>query len=220
MIARRLASFGLMLTVIALLASPLAAAPSARDVALRVQRVYDGAKTFRADFRQTYRIKMQNVKKVSTGKVAFAKPGKISFRYDAPNGNRVVADGRNVKVYDEGARQMYRTKVNRSQYPAALAFLTGRGQLLRDYRLRLLDASAMKVDKAFVLEALPKKPTPAYKKLLLYIDGATAHVRRVLILDAQGNRNRFDFSKPKINGAIAASEFRFEPPAGTTIVKP
>ncbi|MBW2456522.1 MAG: outer membrane lipoprotein carrier protein LolA [Deltaproteobacteria bacterium] len=93
------------------------AAPTALEVATRVQRFYDATKTYQAKFKQTYRIKVQNVKKVSTGRVVFSKPGKISFRYDPPNGNRVVSDGKIVKIYERDNRQMIRTKVNKSQYP-------------------------------------------------------------------------------------------------------
>jgi len=193
---------------------------TARQIAVRVQTFYDATRTFQARFKQTYRIKVQNVKKVSKGSVAFQKPGKLSFRYDQPNGNRVVSDGKKIKVYERDNQQMYVSKVRMSQYPAALAFLMGKGRLLRDFKLRLLDSKRLKMEGGYVLECVPKDATPAYTKLLMYIDGPTSQVRRVLILDAQGNRNRFDFSSPVVNEAIPASEFTFTPPPGTSIVKP
>ncbi len=73
--------------------------PTAEDVAARVQKFYDGTKTFRASFKQVYFIKVQNKKKDSKGKVVFEKPGKMSFSYESPNGNRVVSDGKVIKVY-------------------------------------------------------------------------------------------------------------------------
>jgi len=42
----------------------------------------------------------------------------------------------------------------------------------------------------------------------------------VLILDAQGNRNRFDFDSPLVNTPVAPGLFTFTPPAGTQIVGP
>jgi outer membrane lipoprotein carrier protein len=115
---------------------------------------------------------------------------------------------------------MFESKVDKSQYPAALSFLWGKGRFTRDFTLRLLDARRMKVKNAFVLEGVPRDASPAYEKVLFYVDAATAQVRRVLVLDAQGNRNRFDFSDPVVNKTIAASEFQFKPPRGTTVVKP
>ena len=40
------------------------------------------------------------------------------------------------------------------------------------------------------------------------------------ILDAQGNRNRFDFSNPTVNTPVSAGEFTFTPPQGTQIIHP
>lgn len=197
-----------------------AAPPTAEELGGRVQKFYDSTKTFRATFKQTYTIKVQNVQKVSTGKVIFEKPGKMSFKYDAPNGNRVVSDGTTIKVYEKENEQMYEVPVAKSQYPAALAFLMGKGQLTKDFSLRVLDPAQMKFEGGYVLEGTPKDATPAYQKMLLYVDGATNQVRRVLILDAQGNRNRFDFEAPAVNEPVPKDEFNFTAPPGTKIIKP
>jgi outer membrane lipoprotein carrier protein len=198
----------------------LAAGPTALEVAARVQAFYDGTKTFQAAFTQSYFIKVQNKKKESKGRVAFEKPGKMSFIYDAPNGNRVVSDGTVIKVYERESEQMYETPVGKSQYPAALSFLMGQGKLAKDFELRLLDPSTAKFEGGYVLEGTPKEATPAYQKMLLYVDGPTAQVRRVLIVDAQGNRNRFDFASPTVNQPIEPATFTFTPPKGTKIIRP
>src|SRR5437867_7579990 len=91
-----------------------AAGPTADEIGARVQSFYDSTKTFSSKFTQTYTIKVQNVKKVSTGKVTFEKPGKMSWRYDAPNGNRVVSDGTAIKVYEKENEQMFETAVKSS----------------------------------------------------------------------------------------------------------
>jgi outer membrane lipoprotein carrier protein len=197
----------------------LADGPSADEIGRKVQTFYDGTTTYQAKFTQTYTIKIQNVKKVSTGSVAFEKPGKMSFRYDAPNGNRVVSDGKTIKVYEKDNDQLFETPVKGSQYPAALAFLMGKGQLLKDFSLRVLDAAEMKFEGGYVLEATPKEATPAYQKMLLYVDAATNQVRRALILDAQGNKNRFDFAAPVVNKPVPKDEFDFKAPPGTRVVK-
>ena len=198
----------------------LAAGPTAEEIGARVQQFYDSTKTFKANFEQTYTIKVQNVKKVSTGKVTFEKPGKMNWVYDAPNGNRVMSDGTTIKVYEKENEQMFETPVKNSQYPAALSFLMGQGKLTKDFTLRLLDPAQMKFEGGYVLEGTPKEATPAYQKVLLYVDAQTHQVRRALILDAQGNRNRFDFSAPLVNQPVAKTEFEFVPPPGTKVIKP
>jgi len=201
--------------------TPAASGPSADQIAARVQAFYDQTKTFQAEFKQQYVIKVHpDQPRTSEGRVAFEKPGKMSWRYQQPNGNRVVSDGRVLKVYEEDNQQMFEQPVDKSQYPAALAFLMGQGELTKSFTLRVLDASAMKFEGGWVLEGTPKDATPAYQKVLLYVDAATSQVRRVLLLDAQGNRNRFDFNNPLVNTPISPNEFAFTPPEGTQIVKP
>jgi len=87
-------------------------------------------------------------------------------------------------------------------------------------KLRKLDSKQMQFEGGYVLEGTPKEATPAYQKILLYVDGGTYQVRRVLLLDAQGNRNRFDFVTPAVNEKIPAGEFNFKPPPGTQTIKP
>lgn len=197
-----------------------ASGPTAVQIAERVQGFYDQTKTFQAKFEQLYVMKVHNKRRKSSGRVAFAKPGKMSWRYAAPNGNRVVSDGKTVKVYDKANQQVYKSSVKKSQYPAALAFLMGEGSLQNDFSLRLLDTGKFGIRGGYVLEATPRTKTPVYQKMLLYVDASTHQVRRVLLLDAQGNRNRFTFESPVLNAKVEPSEFRFTPPPGTRVIKP
>jgi outer membrane lipoprotein carrier protein len=192
---------------------------SPNEVADNVQKFYDKTKTFKAGFKQRYQVKAYNKRKDSQGQVIFEKPGKMSWRYTT-NGNRVVSDGKVIKVYEADNKQMYEQPMGKSQYPAALAFLVGGGNLKKSFKLRKLDEKQMQFEGGYVLEGVPKEATPAYQKILLYIDANTYQVRRVLLLDAQGNRNRFDFISPAVNSKVPADEFNFKPPPGTQVIKP
>ncbi|MCA9626207.1 MAG: outer membrane lipoprotein carrier protein LolA [Myxococcales bacterium] len=193
--------------------------PRSKEIAKRVQTFYDKTKTFQAGFKQRYWIKKYNKYKNSNGQVVFEKPGKMSWRYKN-NGNRVVSDGKKIKVYEAEEKQMYEQDIDKSQYPAALAFLTGGGSLRKAFRLRKLDSKRMKFEGGYVLLGKPRKPTPAYTKVLFYIDGKTNQVRRVMLIDAEGNRNTFDFLSPSVNKKTPKGEFDFKPPAGTKVIKP
>jgi outer membrane lipoprotein carrier protein len=195
---------------------PRTPAPSANDIATRVQKFYDKTRTYQASFVQRYHLRAYKKTKDSAGRVAFEKPGRMSWRY-TNNGNRIVSDGKTVKVYEAGNKQMYEQPMAKSQYPAALAFLVGGGKLKKELTLRKLSSASF--PNGHVLEGVPKTPTPAYSKLLLFVDAGTHQVRRVLLLDTQGNRNRFDFSRPVLNRKLAQSEFAFRPPAGTQVIR-
>lgn len=200
-------------------AAPQPAQPSAADLAARVQAFYNRTQTFQADFAQKYTIKAYNRTKESNGKVVFEKPGKMSWRYTT-NGNRVVSDGKILKVYEEEEKQMYEQPMNQSQYPAALAFLVGEGDIRTSFKLQTLDSEKAKFEGGYVLVGEPREPTPAYQKMLLFVDAKTDQVRRVMLIDAQGNRNRFDFSNPVVNKKSLPDEFKFTPLKGTKVIKP
>lgn len=230
MISRRHFSLGLTtlavsslalgsLTAHAESALPAAKPISATELADRVQNFYDKSKTFRAKFKQRYFVAAYRKTKDSHGDVVFQKPGKMSWRY-ANNGNRVVSDGKQIKVYEKANKQMYVQSIEKSQYPAALSFLLGDAKLKKEFHLKKLDASKLRYEGGYVLLAVPKSATPAYQQLLLYVDGGTYQVRRVLMIDAQRNRNRFDFEAPVVNKPVAPSEFLFTPPPGTNTIKP
>lgn len=191
----------------------------AEQIVDKVQAFYDKTTVFKATFEQTYWVKAYNKTKDSRGQVIFKKAGKMSWRY-TNNGNRVVSDGKVVKVYEKENQQMYEQSLKDSQYPAALSFLVGGGKLKAEFKLRKLNARDLKFEGGYVLEAVPLKPTPAYQKLLLYVDGGTYQVRRVLLLDAQGNRNSFKFVSPQVNVRVPDSEFQFTAPPGTQVIKP
>ena len=198
----------------------LAVVPSRDQAVACVQWVYDQSRTFQASFQQLFTVKAYATEKSSSGTVTFEKPGKMLWRYDRPQNNRVVSDGTLMKVYEATNQQLYEQPVEKSQYPAALSFLTGTGKLADSFDFDLLPGDKLAFPGGYVLVGTPKEPTPAYSKVLFYIDLGTSQVRRVMIIDGQGNRNRFDFGNPQFNVPIPPDTFRYVPPAGTTIVRP
>src|SRR5687767_8392280 len=79
---------------------------SADEIVGKVQNYYDLLKTFKASFKQRYTIKSHDKTKDSAGSVIFEKPGKMSWRY-TNNGNRVVSDGKVIKIYEKDNKQMF-----------------------------------------------------------------------------------------------------------------
>ena len=214
-----------------LLASPLIAQQKARDearvVAARVQSFYDQTTDISADFFQTYVHVLYQRTDRSKGRVVFKKPGMMRWDYAKPNGKIVLSDGRKLLVYEPGdadeSGQVYEKKLEEAQLPQALAFLTGSGRLETSFTFRLLDAKREGYPKGHVLELRPRTPSPHYERILFYVEKdprLSGLVRRVLIIDPSGNRNRFDFGKLRFNRHVEPALFQWKPPAGTRRVKP
>src|SRR5688500_9091008 len=78
---------------------------SANQLADQMQKFYDQTRTFQASFKQRYWVEAYRKTKDSNGLVTFAKPGQMSWRYKN-NGNRVVSDGKTIKIYEADSKQM------------------------------------------------------------------------------------------------------------------
>ncbi|WP_438023785.1 LolA family protein [Sorangium sp. So ce233] len=199
---------------------PPAEAGSAEAVAAEVDTIFVGKKTYLARFKQEHTQKISGAVKKQSGVLSVEKPNKISFRYDPPNQNRIVSDGVSLKVYVAEDRQMFVTPVQNSEYPGALSFLMGHG--LRPSFSFTFNEKA-NFEGGPVLVGKPRAPTPHYEFVMFYIDRALLAkkdpgvIRRVLIVDAQGNRNRFDFENASQPASIDPAEFRFTAPPGTDV---
>ena len=198
---------------------PSAPPPTADQIVSRIQAYYDQAKTFKAGFKQVYAAKAYAKTKEGVGSVIFQKPGKMSWRY-TNNGNRIVSDGKVIRVYEKDNKQMFEQPLAKSPYPAALSFLVGSGSLKQSFKTKLGDSKQYNFEGGYVVLGEPIDPTPAYQHMILYVDAATYQVRRVLLIDAQGNKNRFDFTGTELNLPPPPGEFVFNPPKGTQVIRP
>lgn len=199
---------------------------AASTVAASVQAFYDQTRDLSANFFQTYFNKLYNRTDRSSGRVVFMKPGMMRWDYALPNGKVITSDGKKLLVYEPGEDgdkgQVVEQAISEAQLPQALSFLMGTGRLADDFTFRLLDAKGEGFPSGDVLELRPKKPTPHYDRLLFYVERSAALrglVRRLLIIDGSGNRNRFDFSGLKFSTGVSADVFKWRPPGGTRRVQ-
>jgi outer membrane lipoprotein carrier protein len=202
--------------------NPAAASSDAARTALAsVQTFYDQTRDVSADFVQTYVNKIYDRTDRSRGHVVFKKPGKMRWDYAKPNGKVIVASNGKLLVYEPGempgeSGQVLEQSFAEADLPQAMAFLLGTGKLIDDFDGRLLDAASEGFSNGQVLELKAKKASPHFERLLFYVESSPALrglVRRLVIVDASGNRNRFDFSGFKFNSGTPESAFDWKPPA-------
>lgn len=202
-------------------AAPAApAALGADEVVARVQQFYDSTTDYEAAFTQTYFHRLFNKTQRSYGRVFIKKPGRMRWEYERPERKLFVADGDTLWVYEPEAQQAFRQSLAESQLPTAISFLAGAGDLARDFRARLLDARPQGFGQGYVLELRPRQPSPAYERLLFFVDAQSFQVVRTLVVDSAGNRNRMDFAAVRLNTGVAEARFRFTPPDGTRVIEP
>ena len=230
----RVAAIGLCFTWVSIAQSVSAQEGDALDAAAivtLVQTFYDQTKTLQAEFEQTRYTRLYDRYDRAKGKVVFKKPGKMRWDYGQPNGQVFVSNGTKLLIYqppEEGEKhgQLIERALDDDQLPSAFSFLTGSGNLEKDFEVRILEHGNEKFQDGYVLQLIPRKPTPNYEQLVFYVralnDGGkrAGVVQRVLIIDSAGNRNRFDFAKMKFNREVPEKRFNYKPPKGTERVTP
>jgi outer membrane lipoprotein carrier protein len=200
------------------------AAPQTTDEACRkraieaVQRRYEGIRDLRARFVQTTSGASVGarapVQSISRGVVVVAKPSRMRWTYEAPEASVVVSDGKTLWIYDPGFGEVQRMPVGDGFLSgAALQFLLGRGEMEREFEVRLISCEADAVE----LELTPREPT-SYEKLRLLTDPRSGNVSRTRIADLLGNVAEVAFSEIEVNLGPSADVFRFEPPAGVRVI--
>ncbi len=221
MITRLLGAVGFCFVLVSQTAIASAQEPKSLDPAVvigLVQSFYDQTKTLQAEFEQTRYTRLYDRYDRAKGKVVFKKPGMMRWDYAQPNGQVFVSNGKKLLIYqppEEGEKsgQLIERGLDQDQLPSAFSFLIGSGNLEQDFEVRLLEHDNEKFHGGYVLQLIPRKPTPNYEQLVFYVrtlttDGKRAGiVQRVLIIDAAGNRNRFDFSKIKFNRDVPDKRF-------------
>jgi outer membrane lipoprotein carrier protein len=201
--------------------APAASADAARQTAATVQSFYDQTKDLSASFFQTYVNKVYDRTDRSSGKVTFKKPGRMRWDYAKPNGKIIVAAQSKFTLFEPGDEpgdvgQVIEQNFQESDLPQAMAFLMGTGKLEDDFDFKLLDSAREGYPAGKVLELKPRKPNPHFDRLLFYVESTPSLrglVRRLVIIDSTGNRNRFDFSEFKFNTGAPDSTFTWKPPA-------
>jgi outer membrane lipoprotein-sorting protein len=190
------------------------------DLAQRVEATYASSSTFRATFDQELVVGALGSVTHSHGSLIVAKPGMMSWSYDDPENSRIVSDGQTVAVYEAPNKHLFRVPAASSPYPGAFAFLTGAAPLtaLFDFTVGHVMDGMDPMPDVCVLVGTPIGLTRAYRKVLFYIDQVTVLVRRVMIFDRGGDRNRIDLLDLTMGVPVEPDQFVFVPPADTIVV--
>jgi outer membrane lipoprotein carrier protein len=182
----------------------------------RLQRSYDTAGDFEADFRQETEVKALNRTLKAWGKVYFKRPGKMLWRYDEPKGQWVLADGKSLYLYQPEQSQIIKSPLQnafRSDIP--LSFLLGLGELKRDFKVTLKGQEK----GHYVLQLRPKGEQSGLGEVELGVDRQVFDVLWARVRDAVGNVTTVRFSNTRKGIGLKDSFFRLQVPDGVDVVE-
>jgi outer membrane lipoprotein carrier protein len=195
---------------------PAEQAKNEEQVVDSLQKSYDSAVDFTADFRQETELKTLNRNLKAGGKLYFKRPGKMLWRYEEPKGQVVLADGKNLYYYQPEQAQVIKSSLKnafRSDIP--LSFLLGIGNLRRDFKVTLKGMEK----EHYILQLGPKGGLGGVSEIMLGIDPERFDIAWSRIRDAAGNVTTIRFSNLRKGVGLQDSLFRFQVPDGVDVVE-
>jgi len=202
------------LAALALAAAPAGqpAPPSAADLARKVQGYYERTKDLEARFTQTYTYAGFGRRQVSSGTLRVKKPGMMRWDYEKPAPKAIAVKGSRLVQFEPEENQAYvDEKFDASAMSAAVTFLLGKGDLVREFDLSL--------DGAGALVLRPKEPDPRVESIALTV-GDDGQVTATRVVDGSGNQNELQFSDVQRNPGLSEAAFDVKLPKGVRRLAP
>ena len=212
----RAAGCGVLLAVLTLVGTVRTQPLAPADLAASLQQRYQTIKDFTADFRHTYTGSLVR-ETVERGTLTVKKPGKMRWEYKTPEEKLFISDGVTMYQYFPRDRQVIVQSVPQDYASTPVLFLSGRGDLTRDFTASFTDVPKDMPQGSRALKLVPKSPQAEYEALVLTVDAATYTLRGLTALDAQGGSSTFVFSNLKENVNPADRQFQFTPPRGVEV---
>jgi outer membrane lipoprotein carrier protein len=192
---------------------------SAAELAQALQKKYDSIRDFSADFVHTYRGGALRKQITEKGRLLIKKPGKMRWDYTAPEAKQFISDGVKVYSYLPADKQVIVGTVPADDSASTPAlFLTGKGDLTRDFTASMAEAPAGSAPNSQALKLVPRKPQPDYDWLILLVEPGTLALKGMVTADAQGGTSVFSFTNLKENVGLAEKEFTFRMPRGVDVI--
>ena len=200
-------------------AHPRAVESTAPQLAQALQRKYDGIKDFSADFVHKYRGGVLKKEITESGRLLVKKPGKMRWEYKAPEPKLFVSDGVKVYSYIPQDKQVFVSSMPPGdQLGTPTMFLTGKGNLARDFTVSLVPPQAGAAAGTRALKLVPKSPQRDYDWLIVEMAPDSLELRGLVTVDAQGGQSSFSFANLKEHTGMADKEFTLTIPRGVDVV--
>jgi outer membrane lipoprotein carrier protein len=199
---------------VSLVLVPLQAADADLNTILKgIEEHYNRAKTLQVHFVESYSIQ-GHARKSESGELTLRKPGRMRWDYTSPSGKLFVSDGKDVYLYTPDAHRVEKTKLKASEdMRAPLAFLLGKLDFAKDFR----DFDLQKQGDDYLITAKAKSDQLPYDKVQMLVK-PSFDIERLVVDGRDQSVLTFQLDGEKLNPPVSDALFKFEMPAGATLV--
>jgi outer membrane lipoprotein carrier protein len=181
--------------------------------AAEVEKLLDGVQSWSADFTQTIDDGHGKIVRSAAGKIYLQKPGKFRWDYSQPSAQTIVADGKQIWLYDQDLQQanVRDMDVSLSSTPAVL--LSGGASVSSQFDVTALP----KKDGLDWYQLVPKHPETDFQLVRIGFDKAGDLVS-MFLADKLNQVTHLAFSNSQRNIKLIPDLFVFTPPPGVDVI--
>ena len=190
-----------------------AADPGLNSLLHGVEQRYNRAKTLQVHFVESYSLQGR-ARKSESGELTLRKPGRMRWDYTAPSGKLFVSDGKDVYLYTPDAHRVEKAKLKASDdMRAPLAFLLGKLDFSKEFR----DFDIKPEGANSLITAKPKNDKLPYERIQMLVT-PDFEIQRLVVNSPDLSMLTFQFDDEKLNPSVDDALFKFQLPAGATMV--
>ncbi len=197
----------LSLLLIALLAMPVAA----DDPAARLRQALKNMDNISAEFKQTLRDEDKQVVAQSFGTLAMQRPGKFAWIYTQPFEQRIIADGKELWIYDVELDQVTVKPMDSGLSSAPIMILMKQADVGDQFEINEVGQRKF----LYWIELVPRAGDLEYTHIYLGIEDE--RVRAMELRDRFGQSTQIVFDNLRVGVIHNPETFRFEPPPGVDV---
>ncbi|MGB3918577.1 MAG: outer membrane lipoprotein chaperone LolA [Thiothrix litoralis] len=149
----------------------------------------------------------------SSGNVFLSRPGKFRWEYAAPDKHEIVADGKNVWIYDVELDQVTVKPMTQALSSAPVGMLTQKQPVEKQFNVQEMEAEGSALEW---FRLTPKKKDSDFTSMDLGI--SATGVEEMILGDKFGQQTYIKFQGLRTDINIDASRFNFTPPKGADVI--
>ncbi len=178
----------------------------------RLQKFINQVETFEATFTQEVISEDGKVSPPAIGTVQLSRPGRFNWEYEKPYPQRIVADGRNVWIYDKDLEQVTVKLLDDALGTTPVALLTQKADLTARFEL----SEQPSRESLSWVELKPKTSDTDFQRILIGLDHEG--IKAMDLYDQFGQITMIRFHQARFNHKIPRSKFKFTPPDGVDVI--
>lgn len=177
----------------------------------RLNNALSSLDNLQAEFKQTVLDDNKKVVQQSMGEVSIQRPGKFAWNYRQPYEQQIIADGKELWVYDVDLAQVTVKPMEQGLASAPIMVLMKKQRVESEFDVNEVGQRKF----LFWVELTPKKSDMEFSHVYLGLEGDT--IKAMELRDNFGQSTQIVFENLRQNVVFKPGTFKFDPPPGVDV---